>query len=137
MTALTGNSGLVALLGTQDGGAPAIYYARKSETPPVYAQVTFRESVLDSAQGFWSEFNNDQVYYDFEVWTDQRGSGIIDAIRAEIDRTLSRTRLTLPDPSLNYMYWMKRMPGSSPSNYDGALKAWWGMFRYRALVASV
>lgn len=137
LTALRGNSNLAALLATQESGQPAIYYAHKLETPAIYEQVTFRECTLDASNGFFPSWNEDQEYYDFEVWTNKRGSGIISAIQRELDRTLHNVRLILPDPELQRMRWMRRVAGGSPSLPDTQLEAWFGLFRYRVWTVSV
>lgn len=158
-SALTGNANLVALLSPQRDGSgnlildgngnrkPCIYYARMSEIAPPWTLpnldpddprscLTFRECTVDQAPGFWPDFNNDRQFYDVEIWTNKRGSMVIDTIRAEVDRSIHRKSLVLPDPLYNYCFWFRRVNGAAPGNFDRTLQAWFGMFRYAGWVAS-
>ena len=137
LTALRANTNLVALLGTQDSGLPAIFNAHKLETPPIYDQVTFRESVRDPKNFFAPTWNEDDEYYDLEAWTNKRGSGIIANILREVDRSINKRILAMPDPSTQKMRYIRRIPGGSPTLPDTTLQVWFGMCRYRASVQSV
>lgn len=144
--ALRGNSALVALLATDtdlvdvDGNptsGPAIYYARKSETPPLYDQVTILEETLDPANLYAPTWNEDEEYYQVTAWTNKRGSGVLDGIRRQIDISLNKQILPAADPTQAKIRYVRRVGGSSRSLYDPIAKAWFWMLRYRAWVASV
>ena len=137
LTALRGNAALTGLLATQPSGEPAIFYGHKSETPPIYAQLTFEEETIGPTPGFWPGWLNKDEYYNIAIWTNQRGSGIIDSIHLEVARTLHQVQLALPDPATNYMYWMRWAAGGKSSMYDHTLKAWFGLYRYRAWTAGI
>ena len=140
LTALRANTALCALLGTQTGGQPAIFYAKRSELPPLGAAgdvVTFRECVLDPDSLFAPTWNEESEYYDFEAWTAKRGSGVLSAIRYQLDVSLNKVVLPLPDPTHNAMRYMRRMAGGCSGEYDKDLREFFGLWRYRAWVRSV
>jgi hypothetical protein len=137
LTALRGNSALCAQLSIQASGQPAIFYGHKSQSPPIYAQVTFEQSTDNPAPGFWPGWMNKEEDYDISIWTNLQGSDIIPHIHLEIARTLHQVQLYLPDPTTNYCYWMRWIAGGRASTYDHTLKAFFGLYRYRAWTAGI
>ena len=96
---LSGDTGLVALLATdpRDNG-PAIYYAEKSETPPVYPQITYRECLLNPIAKLGT-ITADLEYYDFEIWVNSRLANAVSKIFRAMDPLLHRQRLAPADGS--------------------------------------
>jgi len=133
---MNADANLVAIVGKDPrDNSPAFYYAHKSITPAVYPQITFRESTLDldfrvrSAAVDWQ-------YYSFELWTNEPKNDTIDRMRRELDNMFNHSRFAMPDAVNNYLFYMERVPGGSPSNYDSGLKAYFGLYRYRAKTAA-
>ena len=125
---------LISYLGTDPRKlTAAVYVAAKSRTPPVYDQITMRESGVDNDPRF-RPFVVDRVFIDFEAWTDQEDADRLERVRKVLDRLFNRKRFALPDPTNNYLDRMERIPGASPMNYNATIKAWYGMWRYQARV---
>lgn len=136
LTAARGSAALGALLGTDPrNNLPAISYGHKSQMPPVYDCVTFRENTLDNDARFY-DWSFDRQFYDFEIWTRKRTSDAVDNILKQLDALFHRKRLDLPDPTNNYMFWMRRVPGANLSGWSDKEEAFLGLVRYVAWTVS-
>lgn len=137
---LIGDSALVALLGTDENSAPAIFNAamnqkqRDLETPGnswTYDCITFREAAGNADPRFTSGAHGTE-FFDFEVWSKATSSLNRARIAARLDALFHNVALTV---SSGKVYWMERVT-QVPDQYDEKLKVHFGLYRYRLIVGN-
>ena len=129
--ALAGDDDLIALLGLDENGDPAIYdsFMNKLVDPP-FPCITFREGA-GSADGRVRNDTVDYETFDVEIWARDESALTIPQIHNEIDRLLHQQTLLLETGENLDCVRLSQ----NPDQYDPELKLHFGLYRYRLVVS--
>lgn len=131
---LTNSNNLIALLGTDENGAPSIFNATLNEKIAeqgwTYPAITFREA-SGSADGRFREITVDSEDFDLEIWAQTTSALVVPQIHTVVDGLLHNQKIVL-DSGL--CFDIVRV-AEQPDLYDSILKLHFGLYRYRLIAA--
>jgi hypothetical protein len=135
---LIGDSALVAIIGKDENGDPAVFNSTYDKVTAeivggagedLYPIITFRESAGSSDQRFRAG-TVDNEGFDLEIWARTESGLVVSEIANRVDQLLHNQEILVDSGAVFDCVRMMQ----NPDGYDEKLKLHFGLMRYRLVV---